>query len=417
MTPDEIRARFGALRAAGERLRARPVDARLAALGRVLDGWRDARSPWRHALESELPAVTGFAPETVRAGLDRALAGWDAAALRQLHEREIGAACARPGFGFETSALVLAGSIPMPTLLAIVAPLALGTPVLVKPASRDPLSAELVARSLVETDAELGACVALARVRGSDAPAMQALLEADCVVAYGDDGTMAALASRTAPSRRFVAHGHRVSVAALGPQALRGDALRAACAGLAVDVSLWDQLGCLSPIAVYVQGDSADALRAGEALAAELRECEQRWPRGRVEPESAARFAHERDEAELRAASGAALALHSEPRDAFCVVSESDASLRPAPLHRFVRVHPVADGAGLLAALAPLRRHLAGVALAGFSGGGALARSLGELGASRVCAPGELQAPPLSWESNGRGVLASLARFADVGRG
>jgi hypothetical protein len=137
-----------------------------------------------------------------------------------------------------------------------------------------------------------------------------------------------------------------------------------------------------------------------------------------VEPDAAARFAHERDGAELRAASGAALALHSEARDAFCVVSESDASLRPAPLHRFVRVHPVADVHALLAALAPLRRHLAGVALAGFSPGeAALARALAELGASRVCAPGELQAPPLSWESNGRGVLASLARFADVGRG
>ena len=94
---------------------------------------------------------------------------------------------------------------------------------------------------------------------------------------------------------------------------------------------------------------------------------------------------------------------------------ESDASLRPAPLHRFVRVHPVKDVAALAAALAPLRRHLAGVALAGFGARQpSVAVALAQLGASRVCAPGVLQAPPLGWESSGRGVLASLARFASL---
>lgn len=408
MKPAEIRARLAALREAGRRLRARPLEARLDALGRVLDGWRDPRSGWRHELESRLPQATGFAPATLRAGLDLALASWDAAALHRLYTDEIGAESAP---GFETTSVVLAGSIPMPTLLAIVAPLAVGSPVLVKPASRDPLSPELMARSVAEVDPELGACVALARVRGADADAIAALCEAECVVAYGDDATIAALAARIAPSQRFVAHGHRVSVAALGPHALAGEALREACAGLAVDVALWDQLGCLSPAAVYVQGDAAAARRVGERLAAELRALSARWPRGRVEAANAARFAHERDAAELRVASGAALALHADTRAGFCVVCETDAAMRPAPLHRFARVHPVTDTGALVATLKPLRRHLAGVALAGFGAEQpALARALRQLGASRVCEPGALQAPPLSWESEGRGVLASLAR-------
>jgi len=94
---------------------------------------------------------------------------------------------------------------------------------------------------------------------------------------------------------------------------------------------------------------------------------------------------------------------------AWALVRESDARLRPAPLHRFVRVHPVADPNALLAAIQPLSRHLAGVALAGFGAAETeIARALCAAGASRVCPPGQLQAPPLDWRREGRGVLAPL---------
>jgi hypothetical protein len=73
----------------------------------------------------------------------------------------------------------------------------------------------------------------------------------------------------------------------------------------------------------------------------------------------------------------------------------------------------VPDAAGLLDALRPLGPHLACVALEGFGpDAAALARACAGLGASRVCAPGAMQAPPLDWPRGGRGVLAPLARFA-----
>jgi hypothetical protein len=54
------------------------------------------------------------------------------------------------------------------------------------------------------------------------------------------------------------------------------------------------------------------------------------------------------------------------------------------------------------------------VALAGFGAGSeALARGLADLGASRLCPPGELQAPPLAWCHENRPVLLPLARFTD----
>jgi len=408
VSPEEITARLASLREAGQKLRQRPAASTHDALARVLDGWSDPGSRWRAELERTLPDAAGFSPETVREGLARALHDWNGAALKRLVAQELSDP---ETLGFDTTSVLLAGSIPMPTLLALIAPLALRSPVLAKCASRDPVTAPLVAQSIAETDALLGACIDVVDVPGSDAACTQALLAADCVMATGSDETIAAVAARVSPPRRLVARGHKLSVAALGPAATQGDALAAAAEALALDVALWDQQGCLSPIAIYVCGDDAEAPdRVAAALAAALEAAEQRWPRGRVDASDAARFEHERAEAELRQASGRRVAVWSDPRKRFAVVREQDAAPRPAPLHRFVRVLPVHDADALLRAVLPLSKHLAAVAIAGFAADPAgLASALLRRGASRTCAPGELQAPPLDWRNEGRGVLQPLA--------
>jgi hypothetical protein len=405
--PEEIAAALARLARAGERLRRRPAREALAALARVLDALADPASAPRRALEAQLPAATGFSPEVVREGLARALAAWRGEALLALVERELGGPDALDGrghrvvSGFETTAVVLAGALPTPSVLALVAPLALRSPVLAKTASHDPVTAPRLVRALSDSDPELGACAEVVQFPGADAACAEALCAAGCVVATGSDETVAALAARVRPPRRLVAHGHALSVAALGPAAAPDAAER-----LALDVALWDQLGCLSPLAVYAVGASEPA----EALAAALAAAEARLPRGRAAPEAEALAAHERAAAELR---GAALWTGAGGR--WSVVREADACWRPAPLHRFVRVHPVPDAAGLLDALRPLGPHLACVALEGFGPDGpALAAACAGLGASRVCAPGAMQAPPLDWPRGGRGVLAPLARFAGL---
>lgn len=425
MTPAEIRDRLARLRDAGAALRRRGARARIDALARVLDGWRDARSPWRSALEAELPAATGFSPEMVREGLARGLDAWSGEALHALVAAELGGDAALAGegplaaSGFGTSAAILAGAIPMPTLLALVAPLALGSPVLARASARDPVTPRLVARSLAETDPELGRCVEVVSFESASQPLVDALLEAECVSLTGSDETVSMLRARVRGARRVLVHGHRVSWAALGPGATRGAALERACAGLAQDVALWDQLGCLSPVAVHVVDSDPDAAdRVAEGLARELARAEQRWPRGRVDARVAVEIAAARGEAELRAAAGRRVALHASRGTQWTVVREDAPALRPGPLHRFVRVHPAETPEAFLTALAPLGRHLAAVAVAGFGAqADALARALAAAGASRVCAPGTLQAPPLAWHHDGEGVLTPHARFTDLAPG
>jgi len=416
------------LRQAGVLLRQRSLASRLDALGAVLERFRDADGPERRALEAGLPDAAGLAPGTVRAGLALALAHWDAAALRALAARELGAArdeSATGGagtwhFGFPLTAVVLAGVIPMPTLLALLAPLVLGSPVLARPARHDPVTAALLARALAEVDPGLGVCLELLDGAGHEDAAMASFLDADCVVATGSDETVATLAARVRPPRRFVGHGHRLSLAVLGPGALGPGALPAVARALALDVALWDQLGCLSPVSVHVlagagrSGVAAAADAVAEALATELAGLEATLPRGTVPLEARAARAAACDEAALRAGAGRPVRVLGAP-DGPVVVRESDARPRSAPLHRFVRVHPAAGPGRLLEALAPLGPHLAGVALAGFGEDTAeVARALAHLGASRICAPGRLQAPPLGWHHDGEPVLLPLARLADV---
>jgi len=421
MTPQEVMDRLAALREAGVKLRRRPARDTLALLGRVLESWRDPGSPWRRRLEAELPGVTGFSPENVREGLARGLAAFGSEALHALVRAELGdsarldAASSSMLSGFDVTAVVLAGSIPQPTLLALLAPLVLRSPVLAKPASRDPVTPGLVAESIAAVDAGLGRCIAIAPFGSHDEGCLSALLGADCVAATGSDASIAALAARVRPPRRFIPSGHRLSIAALGPAALAGAALDAAAEGIALDVALWDQLGCLSPLAVYAVGGSDTASdRLAECLADALTALERRLPRGKPDAAAGAAFLYECDSAELRAAAGGRVQLFGGAAQRFAVVREADAALRPAPLHRFLRVHPVPDALALGAALRPLAPHLAGVALAGFGPeSDAVARGLADLGASRVCRPGELQAPPLAWRHDNRPVLLPLARFTD----
>ena len=418
MTPAAIRSALEALRKNARALRARSAAETLASLEALLETWRAPDSRPRRELERRLPEATGFSAEVVRAGLAHALEPLSGDALARLVESELGGADALDGrgpvlvHGFETTGVVLAGALPTPTLLALLAPLVLRSGVLAKVSSHDPVTARCLRESLEEIDPVLGGCLEVAAFLGADEARMEALLEADCIVASGSDATIAAVARRVRPPRRTVLRGHRLSLAVVGPHLGGVDELEACAEALAFDVALWDQLGCLSPVAVLVTGaEQADAL--AESLAGALERAQTRWPLGRVSHRASAHIAQEREEAEFRAAAGRPVRLLAGER--WTIVREDGPLHRPAPLHRFVRIHPCGDTSGILDALRPLGSQLAGVALDGFGHEqDRLAEQIGRLGASRICPPGRLQAPPLAWHQDGQGGLLPLARLSDL---
>lgn len=404
------------LKSAGDCLRERPGRDTLAVLSKLLDAWSASDSRFRRELESDLRASSGFSPEVIRAGLERGLSHWTGMALEQVVERELGSIdrldAGKPNrvYGFPSTAIVLAGSIPMPTLLAMLLPLVLQSPILVKTSQRDRKTAHHVAASISEIDSELGQCVEIVDFPRDDTQATSALLETPCIMAMGSDATLETLLRQLDARKRWVAYGHRLSLAALGSDLH----LPTTAKKIAEDVALWDQSGCLSPAAIFFVGQPKTAAEFSECLGSALEEVSQRWPRGAIDPHDAAAIHHEREESRLRQAAGQEVAVHGSDDTGWTVISEADSRWRTTPLHRFVRVYAADDTDALFKALSPLAPVLSSVAMDGFGAQHAIvAEELIRLGASRLCAPGMLQAPPLGWHHDGRPLLIPFVRYSD----
>ncbi len=418
--PDESAERVesakGRLDVARGRLIARGFDDVLGVLGQVFELWRDPGSSWRRRLLDEHPDASGFSRENVEAGLGLALEHWTGDALRRAIESErrgLLAGTGRSLVPFASTSVILGGAIPMPSLLQPLIPLALLSPVLVKPSSRDTLTSRLLAESIAAVDPEIGRAIEVVTFPSDDIASLDSFLAAECVVASGSDETIGSLRGRMRQTQRFVAYGHRISIAVVeaGMAMREPDGLARA---LSLDIALWDQLGCLSPVAVYVVGEGASRATPvlAAALASELELRSTELPRGAIPTEVGVAIRIERDSAALRSASGEAVQIHAGAGTSWTVIAEADALARSCPLHRFIRVHPVPSADSLEPAVKPLIRSLSSIALAVEAGPGTdLKARVSRLGASRLCRPGRLQAPPIDWPHDGRPILAPLARI------
>lgn len=348
----------------------------------------DPTSSERRRLEASLPRLTGLSPAGTAAALETVLGGVSGAAAEALFD----AARGRRGGGLVT--VVLASNLPALAVQPLLPALALARPVLLKSASAEPLFAPVLLRALVEREPRLDDAVAAVTWPGGERDLEEALLErSETVIAYGEDATLADLRRRA--RGRLIGYGAKISVAIVAE-----DASAAAVApGLARDVALFDQRGCLSPQAIYTTGP-AEELAA--ALAGALESVAHDLPPGPPAAGDLASVQQLRAEADLRG-----LARPELPPAAGTVIVDLRPELRPGPGLRTVRIHPVASLGEVLEHLEPWRGRLQGAALAGRAR--ELVQGLEELGVTRCAAPGELQSPDASWHNGGRHPVELLA--------
>jgi hypothetical protein len=311
-----------------------------------------------------------------------------APAMAALVEDELdpGAADRPPPAGPAVVLHVLASNVPGLALPAIALGALVGAVVVVKSGRDDADSAPAFVDALHAELPDLAATIVAAYWPGGTAALEDAALaRADVTVLTGGDAALAALAPRVRGRR--VLHGPRESVAAVGRDAL-GRAADVAAA-IAWDAALYEQRGCLSPHAVYVEESGAvPACDFADALVAALAAVRERLPPGRapVEERAAIRVAWDAAEHEpetrLLGGPGAGVALHAS------------ASFRPGIGGRTLRVHPI-RGLDRLPDLLPQGV----IECVGIAGGDAavLAEPLRARGVSRLCPVGRMQRPGLSW--------------------
>jgi len=401
--------------AAQRALAERPVDEILAALDRVCRRWLDRSDPIRQEAEDRIATGTGLAPAMLADGLSQMIRRMQG--LPALLDADLGSRyaldrfIARPGgirsmaFGPGLLVCVFSGNVPGIPAFDMALGLALKSACLVRPAAEEPDFAPLFARSVAEVDPDLGACLHVARWAHDDAAPYQ---RAGAVLAYGSDGSIAAIRRLVPGGVRFIGHGHRLSFACVAAEAATAET----ASRLALDVAMYDQQGCVSPHMAFIErGGPLSPAAFARAVADALAGLQERMPRGRLTLEEAVALRSARDEAEFTAD-----ACYLSPGDlAWAVVHHEEPDFRPSPLGRFLWTYAVDRLADVAPLVAPHSAYLQTVAFAGADAGRlALAEALGRVGVSRVAPVGLVQEPHPLWRHDGRPTAGDLVRWVDV---
>jgi hypothetical protein len=233
------------------------------------------------------------------------------------------------------------------------------------------------------------------------------LSAANVVIAFGSDATMASIRSKLRYNQKFVAHGHAISLLWLAdPNKLTPRQARAC----AIDVLTYDQLGCLSPQAIYVPPKTKI-----EALGKKLTHAlESEWQALAAKPARplsvTARITEARDVAFAR---GHRVWLPPSRHLGWTLMHHPDPTFSPSPLHGVIPIRVVAENK-LSDALEPVWGRISTVGLVGRLSSHAEQVFLNLGGVSRFCPAGRMQFPPLTWHHDGRQTLAELVTWVDM---
>ena len=230
------------------------------------------------------------------------------------------------------------------------------------------------------------------------------LNKADAVIAIGSDAAIDAIHKKTRPDQIFIPHGHKVSIGIVY------DDYKGAANLAARDVSLYNQQGCLSPHAIYVQGN---IMEFAELLAVEMGKFTTYNPPAPISLSEAGAIRNLRETTRFIAGNNTTTKLW-ESNDSldWTIVCESDPLLKLSCLNRCVYVKPLPTDLNVMS-LGPESQHLSTIAIHPFKQN--TVTSLTELPAHRICPLGQSQQPSLFWHHDGFAPLASLVKWKDIG--
>ena len=402
----------------------------LAKLGRE---WLDPDFFFRKMALELGPSQTGFGTKTLADGLDRYFKQLTNESLESLVIQDLGSLTRLDEFtadniesrqdrssiarGPDLLVQITGGVLPNPVITSMILGLLARSAQFIKCATGTSFLPRMFAHSLYSAQPKLGACLELAEWKGGTKDLEDALFaEAGCVTATGSNESLAEIRNRLPATIRFVGYGHKLSIAYITRESLGKNGVEKIASALAEDVTAWNQLGCLSPHAVYVESDAEpDSHALAAAIANQLETREQIDPRGEITPENAAAISTRRMFYEVRAASDPDTQIWSSASStAWTVVHENSPTFQPSCLNRFLYVKPVSSFEEFLATIEPLRGRISTVGLAApMARAQQIALQLSNAGVTRICRIGSMQNPPLTWRHDGRPGLAELITWTD----
>ncbi|MFC5447107.1 acyl-CoA reductase [Paenibacillus aestuarii] len=396
--------------------------------------WLNPSYPQRVLAERLLPAITGYAADSIRLQLKRYMRTFrrkellrficeeldDPLVLDEFRPRKSGGFSR--AYGPRLLFQVFSGNVPGVSLWSMTMGLLLRSAQLGKTSMAEPLMAVWFAQSLAEVDAKLADSIAIVPWKGgSEELEREAVRQADTVTVYGGRPAVESVRAHVPIEKRFVAYGPKASFAMIGREALTPDRMNDTIARLTADVTHYDQQSCMSPQCVYVEdGGSIDAQSFAALIAAELSRLQLRWPRASLSDGEAYAILDLRNRYWLEEAAGEGSVVYASAEEAqWTVVYHDEPYFEGSPLNRTLHIYrcsrledviPVLEPAGqsgLLqscgAAIGPQRMF-------------ALAEELGNIGVNRLCHIGSMLQAKAGWHHDGRFNLIDLLRFTDIER-
>jgi len=370
------------------------------ALARAFELWRDRDYARRRETIAAIARAAGYSVAILEDSIDAMLKPFTSDALKSIAARVSSSrGIDRP----KTAGFIAAGNVAGAGMHEIAIALVAGTGVVVKTASVEPIFFVEFARTLAEIDRDAGARIEVlhwSRARTD----LTAALIANCerVVAYGDDLTIELLHNRA----NVIGFGSRVSAAVVAPSATQPSRIDRVAELLARDVALFEQLGCLSLHQVFVVSHTGGAARdLAIRMSAALDRIGKSMPPAKIPLRDAAEIRGVRERARWRRIAGEPVELFEGVRLEWTVVSElGPSSFNVSPGFRTVHVTGVRDLGEFRDCIAGVSGRIEAMAVAGDESETAEIRAtVGAIGIPYVCAPGEMQSPPLDWRHGGGG--------------
>ncbi|WP_309707519.1 acyl-CoA reductase [Armatimonas sp.] len=307
-------------------------------------------------------------------------------------------------------ALILAGNTPLLAWPVLHYAVLLGIPVFIKQSRDEVIWTRHFVETLAEIDPEVAVFLHLDLFPGDDPRTHVLIQNTDAVIAYGSDETIATLREATPKATPFQGFGHALSIGIwTGEDSFTefNDSLTLAVKvtlGFAQDFLVYDQAGCLSLQAIFMQKSWIDAMR--EMLACEMPSVVHQL--SLPLPTDPAECSVVREARDLALMQGCEVLGDSELR--WTLVIHPDQCALPSLMgHRVLHLIPLEKLTEFGNYLGIAKGRLSSVGV-GCELSSELEMAIKAEGVSRICQAGEMQTPPLDWRNGGVDLRAWLVK-------
>ncbi len=393
----------------------------VAWIDQAVTRWRDPSDPIRQEAEAVLPQVCGLSKEMVQVVLDDLFKNLTGSVLLQLLESELvepnllDRFCPKKKSNVMTRAYgaplithILPGNVLGVSVVSLVCGLLVKSANLLRVSREELLLTTLFAQTLQAVWPEMAQTVVVLTWDKAELELTKAAFEkANLVIAYGNNETISAISPLVPQGRLRVFHGHKLSFGVIARESIC-DAL---AQKVAIDISLYDQRGCLSPHLYYVEsGGETSVLDFATQVAEALDAFAKKWPKGKVSPDEASKVQ------QLRGAvvSKGGKCFSSLKGVDWTVLYDPDPEFIASPLSRTIWIKPLQDFSTVMPLLEPIGDLIQAIGIdIPEDRALTLLESISKIGGCRICPIGEMQSPPLNWHHDGGFRLLPLLRFVD----